>query len=667
MKTRLAKGAAALLAVALLFAVWCFITLPRPAIRYGDPERPLSGEGTTLASSTDVQDWASIGGDPGGSQSSPLRAITTGNVARLRLAWTYRNGDAALGKPFLASRSEQVPLVVGGRLDTCTTFDRVIAVDGATGSQLWSFDPYAKAAGSKPLLAKKMPQRHCRGVAYWRDSEARAGAACAERIYRNAGDMAIVALDARSGLPCRDFGAAAGHPGYVSHHEFDPRGEGPVPATSAPIVVDDVLIGATGSRDNYLDAADGIVRGFDARSGRLKWEFDPIPAEHQHRTGAANVWTLLSADPARKLVFLATTSPSPDFFGPSRRVDMPLVGAVVAVSVETGKPAWSYQVIRHDLFDYDLPNYPMLVTIRKDGALRDVAIQITKSGLVFVLDRDTGKPVFPIDEYRAPPSTIAGEEAAPFQPVPRLPEAFSPLRLAPDQAFGLTPFDRVWCRKRIAGLRNEGLFTPPSAQESLTYPSAMGGANRGGAAYDPKTNLLIVRSDNVGSTIAIRRKRADGTKPVTFQTRDIPNSDLQVSGDYLLSPLGIPCAPPPWGTLSAIDMSSGRIVWQVPMGNAHRFGITVPAGLHWGSPGVGGPLVTAGGLIFVGAALDGRLRALDIRTGRELWSASLPAPGMSIPVTYAVGGRQFVALTAGGNAFAGTEVSDAMVAFTLGD
>jgi quinoprotein glucose dehydrogenase len=653
------------LAALLLFAAWSAATLPRPSVRYGDPHRAVSGEGATMAGAEGASAWAGTGGDPGGSQFSALGQIGRGNVAGLKVAWTFHSGDAVPGSMFEGSRSEQIPLVVDDTMYICTPFHRVLAIDAATGTQRWAFDPFAADGANPPLLAGPAKQRHCRGLAFWRDKTAPPGTVCAQRILRNAGDLALIALDARTGRPCPEFGRDTGHAGYVSHNDYDSRGEGPVPSTSPPIVVGDVIVAPVGGRDSLIDAADGIVRGFDARSGKMLWEFDPIPAGREHQTGAANIWTLLSADPARKLVFLATTSPSPDFFGQTRQFDMPLANAVVALSVETGKPAWSYQIVRHDLFDYDLPNHPMLVTIRKDGQLRDVAIQITKHGVVFVLDRDTGQPVFPVQEYRAPASTLKGEKAAAFQPMPRLPEPFAPLTLKADDAFGITPLDRGWCRRRIASLRNDGVFTPPSEQESITVPSAMGGSNWGGAAYDPRTNLLVVRSDNMASTIAIRAVVPGTTPPMTFQSRPIPGSNLTTSGDYLLSPLGIPCSPPPWGTLSAIDMSSGRIVWQVPMGNAHRFGITVPGALHWGSPGVGGPLVTGGGLVFIGAALDGRLRALDVRTGHELWSDALPAPGMSVPVSYTVKGRQYIAITAGGNAFAGTKVSDALVAYTL--
>jgi quinoprotein glucose dehydrogenase len=655
-----------LLILLVLFGLWTIATLPRGFAHYGDPARAISGAGAVMPGATGSDsDWASTGRDPGGSQYSPVSQITPANVGGLQVAWTHRSGDFKPGDMYTGSRMEVIPLIVGPTLYYCTPFDRVFALDAATGKERWAFDPYKGANGQPPLFKGEMHMKHCRGVAYWRDPAATADAPCAERIYRSTGDRAIVSLDARTGRTCPGFGAGNGHPGYVTHADFDAKGEGPVPASSPPIVVDNVLVAAAGARDSFVDAADGIVRGFDARDGKLLWEFDPIPPQYQHKTGAANVWSLLSADPKRKLVFLATTSPSADYYGGSRRFDIPLANSVVAVSTETGKVVWHYQTIRHDVFDYDLPTHPMLVTIRKDGKPRDVVIMPTKQGLIFILDRDTGQPVFPVREYRQPASRVPGEQLPPSQPVPVLPEPLNKNRLTRDDMFGVTPIDRAWCRARFDKLRYDGLFTPPDPKESLIYPSSMGGANWGGAAYDPQTNLLIVKSENLANTQFMRpvAKNDDGAK--SFMNRKIPGTNLETGGVFLLSPFGIPCSPPPWGTIMAYDMSSGKLVWRVPLGQSYRFGITVPSFLDWGSPSVGGPIVTGGGLVFIGATLDSKFRALDVKTGRELWQAPLPAPGMAVPATYSVGGRQYVAIAAGGNSYAETKLGDALVVFAL--
>lgn len=648
-------------AALLAFALWSLATLPRSTALYGAPDRPLSGAGGVMPVADG--DWPSTGRDPGGSQWSPLAQVTPENVSRLRQAWVHRSGDFRPGGTYDGTRLEAIPLVAGDTLYYCTPFQRVFALDAVTGKERWNFDPFS---GPRPLFKGAMKPGHCRGVALWTDPAPVPGKACAVRVYRASGDRAIVALDAATGRPCEDFGAEAGHPGYVSHADYDPLGESPISATSPPIVVGDVLVAAAGAYDAPQDAANGIVRGFDARTGALRWAFDPIPAEHARQTGAANVWTLLSADPARRLVFLATSSPSPDFFGGNRKFDMPHVSAVVALSTDTGKPVWHYQIIRHDVWDYDLPAHPMLVSIRKDGRLRDVVIQPTKSGMVFVLDRDTGQPVFPVREQPVPASRVPGEQLSPTQKVPVRPGPLGRPRLTRDDMFGLTPLDRAWCRAKFDSLRYEGPFTPPDPQGALIFPSTMGGANWGGAAYDPATNLLVIKSENLATTMAInRRTPAFDNLAKGFMNRVLPGTDLVVTGDVMLSPLGIPCAPPPWGTLMAIDMSSGEKVWQVPLGQARRFGITLPAGLGWGSPSVGGPIVTGGGLVFIGATLDSRFRALDVRTGRELWQTPLPAPGMAVPITYAIKGRQYVTIAAGGNAFAGTNVSDALVTYAL--
>ena len=651
-------------ALLLLFLLWSLATINFPSPRYGTASRTEPGAVMPRSTGQDA-DWSGNGGDPGGSQWSPLAQINAGNVGGLERAWTHRSGDLVPGGTGVGTRHEAIPLVVDNMLYTCTPFGRVIAMDAATGEERWRFDPFAAGAAGTPLFSSKMKPRHCRGVAYWRDAGAPAGAACAARIYRAAGEQAIIAVDAATGRPCEGFGAAAGHPGYVTHAEFDGRGEGKLSATSPPIVINGVLVAASAAGDGTVDSANGIVRGFDARTGDMLWEFDPIPAEHAHDTGAANIWTLLSGDPGRGLVFLATTSPSPDYFAGTRHFPIPYANAVVAVRVSDGSVAWHYQVVHRDLFDYDLPAQPMLVSIRKDGRLRDVVIQPTKAGLTFVLDRDTGQPVFPVREMPVPASLLPDEKAWPTQPVPVLPEHVSRTAITRDELFGLTPIDRQWCRQKFDSFRYEGMFTPPGPQQALTVPSSMGGANWGSASYDPVTNLLVVAANNQASTQGLRRKRPGEVVSGGFMTREIKGTDYLATGDFFLSPLGIPCMPPPWANLTAIDMNSGRIVWQVPLGQSKRWGITVPAFINWGSPIIGGPITTAGGLVFISAALDSRLRAFDIRTGRQLWQAPLPAPGMSVPASYAVGDQQYVAISAGGNAMMDTEISDSTVAFRL--
>ena len=648
------------------FLIWTLATLQRPEPAYGDPDRVPSGTGAALSlPSGGDSDWTYFGRDPGGSQWSPLDQINRDNVAGLKVAWTHNSGDFRVAPGYKGTSYEPTPLIVGDTLYYCTPFDRVFALDATTGAERWVFDPRAATKGQKPLFRDEMKQKHCRGMAYWKDTLS-TGGLCSERLFRAAGDLAIVAMDAKTGQACPDFGADKGRQGYVTHLDFEAHGLDPVPASSPPIVVGDVLVAAAGARDSHIDAADGIVRGFDVRSGKLLWEFNPIPPEHSDKTGAANVWSLLSADPGRGHVYLATTTPSPDYYGGTRAFDLPLTNAVVAVSVADGKPVWHYQIVRHDVFDYDLPSHPLVVSIRKDGKLRDVVIQQTKMGMIFVLDRDTGKPVFPVREMAVPQSRVKGEKLSPTQPVPTGIAQFARTELSAKEIFGITPLDRAWCRNRFESLRYEGIFTPPDPQGALTFPSALGGGNWGGAAYDPGTNLLIVKASNLATTIYLRPQPDGPSKPSTsYLARVIPQVGLETDGDDFMSPVGVPCTPPPWGTLTAIDMDSGKRVWQVPLGQSKRYGITVPSWMNWGSPAVGGPTVTAGGLVFVGATLDEKIRAFDVRTGRELWKGSLPAPGMAVPATYSVGGRQFVTIAAGGNAIAGTKLGDAMVTFAL--
>lgn len=612
-------------------------------------------------------DWRNLGNDLGGSQFSPLRQIDAANVAGLQVAWVHHSGDfdpKAKGNNGL----EAIPIVTNGMLYYCTPFNRVFALDPATGREHWVFDPHApqKSTGA-PLVKDPRKPSVCRNVAYWQASEPHAGAACEKRIFKADFAGRVFAIDADTGASCRDFGAAKGHPGYVTQADFDNRGtsDSALGYTSGPLVIGDLVVSASGARDSLTDANDGFVRAFDVRTGAMQWEFSPIPAEHAHDTGAANVWSTMSADAQRGLVFVPTTSPSPDYYGAKRAYDIPLADSTVALSAATGQPVWHFQATHHNLFDFDLPGHALLVDIAKDGKRIPVAIQQTKQGRLIVLDRETGKLVFPVEERAVPKSDVPGEKSSPTQPMPVLPEPFSRQQLTEEDMWGLTPFDRAWCRSEFRKLRYEGPFTPPSVGGSIDFP--FGGGNWGGVAYDPVTNVVVAKGSNLALRYRLIPKAGNagnGTDdPLAGQ--DMVGTPYRIELGIFLSPLGIPCTPPPFGTVTAIDMSTGRIRWQVPLGQSKWMGITAPASWNWGSPNIGGPMVTAGGLVFIAAAVDGKLRALDVRTGQELWQHDLPAPAVSVPITYLAGARQFVVVSAGGNARLSHDLSDAVVAFTL--
>lgn len=618
-------------------------------------------------------DWIAFGRDPGGSQHSPLSQLTPTNVSRLRQVWVHRSGDYVDAPTPKGSTLQVTPLHVNGLLYLCTPKNRVLALDPASGRERWVFDPHrADPASDAPALSPPLAMlRRCRGVAYWQSS-IQDGAPCRKRVFLNGDLDRVYAIDADTGRACADFGAVRGHRGFVAHGDDDNHGEGfAATATSPPVVLGNLVIAALMVNDGIANAKDGIVRAFDVETGELRWSFNPIPPEYRARSGAGNVWSTISVDLDRGLVFLPTTSPSTDYYGGGRRFDMPLVNAIVALEGATGRVVWSRQIVRHDLFDYDLVGHPLLIDILREGQRVPAAVLQTKMGWLYGFHRETGEPLWPIIERPVPASDVPGELAAATQPVPIGMAAFARQTLTRDSLFGLTPFDRQACRKAFDALRYEGMYTPPSTRGSILFPSALGGGNWGGAAFDPANNLLLIKAENLATVLRVIPKQdvagEDAVPPQNYLTRPLVGTPYRIEGELFQSPLGLPCTPPPWGTLSAIDLSTGELRWQIPLGQIRRAGITVPRSAGWGSPNVGGPITTAGGLTFIAATMDARLRALDTATGRELWSAALPVPGMAVPMSYMVDGRQYVVIAAGGNPLVGTPIGDYLVAFALPD
>jgi quinoprotein glucose dehydrogenase len=612
-----------------------------------------------------AKDWSHYGGGPGGSRFADAAEITPANVDRLTRVWTARTGHMNAPRAALdESKFQATPILAGGKLVLCTPFNTVIALDPATGAEIWRHDPGLVTDGVDPANGF-----NCRGVTAWTDPAGPSDAPCAARVFMGTNDHRLVALDLATGRPCAGFGEN----GVVT---VDPgmalRWPGEFQITSPPVVAGGAVIVGSAISDNVrVEAPSGAVRAFDVRTGALKWMWDPIErADPARREGHANVWAAMAVDEARGLVFLPTTSPSPDFFGGLRPGDNRHANSVVALEAATGRVRWAFQTVHHDVWDYDLPAQPMLVTIRKDGRPRDVVIQVTKTGLVFVLDRDTGEPVFPVEERAVPQGGVEGETLSPTQPFPVAPAPLSRTTITPEDAFGLFGFDKAACARRIAGARAEGLYTPPTTQGTILFPFTGGGANWGGGAYDPGLNRLYINTSNAMHLITLipRKDVPEEVAPDRYgedvEFARMRGAPYAMTREVLRSPIGMPCNPPPWGELHAIDMDTGAEAWRATLGTTEDL---APLGLalKTGTPNLGGPLVTAGGLVFIGAAMDRYLRAFDAKTGAELWRGRLPAGGQATPMSYVWEGRQYVVIAAGGHAELDTPRGDFIVAYAV--
>lgn len=619
-------------------------------------------------------DWPSYGGSPGGGHYSEANQITPANVHLLEKAWEYRSGDfreggkGALIKdnpegikalPQLASGFQVTPIVENDTLYFCTPFNRIIALNPETGKELWVYDPKVDVS--------KETHTTCRGVSSWIDEKK--PAQCAHRIIAGTIDGRLLALDGATGLPCEQFGdkgQVSLKVGLGEHKEVEHS------INSPPAIIGDLIVTGATVFDNYsVDVPSGVIRAYDIRSGRLVWDWDPVPPGYvnaekpqkgnKYRNGTTNVWSITSVDQERGLIFVPTGNTSPDYYGGERNGLDYYSSSVVALDAKTGEVVWHFQTVHHDIWDFDVPAQPTLYDVTIDGKNIPALAQPTKMGHLFLLNRETGEPLFPVEERAVPQGPVEGDYLSPTQPFPTKPAPLYKTHLTPEDAWGMTPWDRGACEKKIRALRHEGLFTPPSEQGTVNFPGPSGTNNWGTPAIDQQRKIAILNANQLAWKVQLIPR--DQCKESATPQLGTPYC---VDVSLLMSPLGVPCNAPPWGTLTAVDLQSGEKLWEVPLGTSRDLA-PFPVWFFDGAPTVGGPMVTQSGVIFIGATTDYFFRAFSTETGEELWRERLPTSANSIPMTYRLkkNSRQYVVVAVGGHWGSPAPAGDYLMAFAL--
>ena len=623
-------------------------------------------------------EWHAYGRTGFGQRYAPLTQITPGNVARLAPAWTYRTGDLR-GRPGDPEETtfEVTPLKVGNRLYLCTPHQSVIALDATSGAQVWRRD-----LEIRPSLA--LQHLTCRGLSYHRSADAAAGGAapgsCAERLFMPTADGRLIALDAANGQNCRGFGGGRGEIDLWAHM---PNVKPGAYYSTSPVVVTRrlVIVGGTVLDNASVNEQSGVIRAFDVDTGALVWNWDsanpeqtaPLSGDQTYTPNSPNSWSVSSVDESLGLVYVPMGNQPPDQWGGRRSEAVERYSSsVVALDLASGQVRWVFQTVHHDLWDYDVPAQPVLVDLTVRGQAVPALVQATKQGELFVLDRRTGAPVHPVTEVAAPQGAAGGDRTAPTQPVSAI--SFAPPDLRERDMWGATLFDQLACRIAFRQLRYEGRYTPPSIGGSLVHPGNFGVFNWGSIAVDPRrgmafttptylafTSQLVPRPD--ASTLLVQDGGPpEGSLPALNENFGAP---FAARMKPFLSPLGVPCQEPPWGTVAGVDLNAGRIAWRHRNGTVRDLA-PVPLPFAMGVPNIGGPIVTAGGVAFLSGTLDYYLRAYDVATGRELWRHRLPAGGQATPMSYqGDDGRQYVLVAAGGHGSTGTQPGDWVIAFAL--
>ncbi|MEA3160299.1 MAG: quinoprotein glucose dehydrogenase [Gammaproteobacteria bacterium] len=617
----------------------------------------LSAFLAAVAAAVPETGWPAYGGDEGGTRYSNLTQISPSNVGELRVAWIFRTGELGQGvKDWNRSAFEATPILYDGTLYLTTSSTDVVAVNAANGTLRWRHDSESR----KDLHYSDGVSR---GVSLWVDVTSEREVVCHARIYAPTLDGRLLALDAATGKACADFGERGAVnllEGVRSQFKDGDEWRNYL-VTSPPAILDGKVIVGSAIGDNRAVLEElGSVRAFDARSGKLVWSWDPIPRD----ASAANAWAPLAVDAARHLVFVPTGSASPDFFGGERPGDNRWANSVVALEGDTGNLKWGQQLVHHDLWDYDVGSQPTLAELVHEGKHVAAVIQATKTGFLYTFDRDSGSPIFAIEEKPVPQDAVPGEHPSPTQPFPVAPPPLTrQVPVTAEDAWGIAWFDTRACRKRIESYRSEGIFQPPSLKDSLMQPGNAGGSNWGGIAFDPQRQLAIANTVQLPFVVALipranLHEQAISEEYKGFEFGRQEGTAYGMRRTAFTSGFGIPCVKPPWGMLTAVDMERGTIKWQIPLGDIPYIH------LNLGMPAIGGPIVTASGLVFIGASLDDRFRAFDTDTGKLLWEVKLPAGGQATPMTYSIAGRQYVVIAAGGYKGDSTR-GDYLVAYAL--
>lgn len=606
--------------------------------------------------------WNSFHGQASAQKYSPLSQIDASNVGQLKLAWQYHTGDVSDGSggkpPTVWSAT---PIFANDTLYIGTPFYRIIALDPGTGKERWRFDTHST------LKALTQPDLKNRGVAYWEAQDPVADQACQKTVYIGTMDARLFAVDADTGKPCLGF---ADH-GVLNVNKWNGiHDKWPLSVLQPPTVAGDhLIIGWAGKDWALAEAPPGRVFSVDARTGKLEWSLDLLPENIVKRSGTANVWTAMSVDEQLGLVYLPVSSPSPNYWGGNRAEPAPLATSTTAVDIATGKVVWSRQWVHHDLWDYDINSAPTLMDITVDGKTIPALMQATKMGYLFVVNRKTGEDVWPIEERPVPQGKVPGEVYARTQPFPTRPAPLLDQSRKP----------RVWwladmvgfgqCSRLFDAMHYEGMYTPPTAGDAgtLGYPFSAGAVQWGGVAFDPRSQTAIVNTSHLVQQLKLLPRdvydsvaKGSGSEQGYYPQKGAPFGMMLKNG---LNWLGMPCWEPPFGELVSIDMKTGAINWRRPIGASQKYGFYMPESL--GSPTIGGPAVTAGGLIFIGASMDAKVRAYSLATGKELWSDLVQAPVVANPAVYEYKGRQYVAFVAGGNPIIKDQVGDQLAVYAL--